>query len=97
MFRAEGPLGAMRLYQTANPSELLYLTTDPGETPLVLPPWTRDDPELAEMIDEGHARRREARHREARRCSPTPSGYPTADELRDVYERAREYFGNAQQ
>jgi hypothetical protein len=79
MFRAEGPLGAMRLYQAVKPSELLYFTTDPGETPLVLPPWTRDDPVLAELIDEGHERRRRARHREDRRCSPTPFGYAASE------------------
>lgn len=82
--------------QQAKPSELLYLTTDPRETPLVLPPWSRDDPELSQMIDEGHARRRQARRREDRRCSPTPSGYPTMDELRAAYERARDFFASAQ-
>lgn len=35
------------------PSELLYLTSDPHEVPLVLPPWARDVPELAELIDRG--------------------------------------------
>ncbi len=76
--------------QQIKPSELLYLTTDPRETPLALPPWTRDDPEMAKMIDEGHARRREARHREDRRCSPTPSGYPTVVECSEAASRELE-------
>lgn len=59
--------------QQFKPSELLYLTTDPRETPLALPPWTRDDPELAKMIDEGHARRRKP----DMRCSLTPPAIPS--------------------
>lgn len=37
--------------------ELLYLTTDPAEVPLVMPTWVRQLPVLAELIDEGHRRR----------------------------------------
>lgn len=39
--------------------ELLYLTTDPLEIPLVMPLWARQIPELALMIDEGLRRRAE--------------------------------------
>lgn len=43
------------------PSELLYGTTDPRETPLVIPGWARDiAPEIGKAIDDGHALRREA-------------------------------------
>lgn len=59
--------------QRFKPSELLYLTIDPRETPLALPPWARDDPELAKMIDEGHARRRKP----DTRCSLTPVTKPS--------------------
>lgn len=35
-------------------SELLYLTSDPNETPLVMPTWAREIPDLAAKIDAGH-------------------------------------------
>jgi hypothetical protein len=35
-------------------SELLYLTSDPNENPLVMPTWARDIPALAEKIDAGY-------------------------------------------
>jgi hypothetical protein len=38
-------------------SELLYRTTDPAETPLVMPTWARAVPELAALIDAGLQRR----------------------------------------
>jgi hypothetical protein len=79
MYQAVGAIGAMRLHQVVKPCELLYFTTDPHETPLVLPPWARDIPELAKMIDEGHARRR----RPDTRCSPTPDVSP----IREARER----------
>lgn len=47
----------------ANPiatSELLYGTTDPRETPLIMPAWARQVPELAKQIDSGYAMRRAA-------------------------------------
>jgi hypothetical protein len=48
-------------------SELLYLTTDPGETPLVMPTWARSVPELAAAIDEGHRRRAQFPYTDAER------------------------------
>lgn len=36
------------------PSELLYLTSDPNETPLVMPAWARSVPDLAAKIDAGY-------------------------------------------
>ena len=41
-------------------SELLYGTTDPHETPLVMPARPRQVPELAKQIDDGYALRRAA-------------------------------------
>lgn len=47
--------------------ELLYLTTDPMEIPLVMPTWARSVPELAEKIDEGLKRRAEYPYTDAER------------------------------
>lgn len=35
-------------------SELLYLTSDPNETPLVMPTWAREVTDLAAKIDAGY-------------------------------------------
>lgn len=48
-------------------NELLYLTTDPAETPLVMPPNARDLPGLGDLIDEGHRRRAEFPYTDAER------------------------------
>lgn len=54
--------------------ELLYLTTDPLETPLVVPTWARDIPELAAAIDEGHRRRAEFPYIDRERALMTTTG-----------------------
>ena len=40
--------------QLMQESELLYLTSDPNETPLVMPTWTHNVPDLAAKIDAGY-------------------------------------------
>lgn len=80
MFRAEGAIGEMRLHPAIKPSELLYQTSDPCETPLVMPTWARKVPILAAKIDAGYELHRRGHEIAAERgittCCPVSHAWP---------------------
>lgn len=51
-------------------AELLYQTSDPSETPLVMPTWARKIPVLAALIDAGYELHRRGHEIAAERGIP---------------------------
>lgn len=64
----------LRAIEPLRAAELLYSTTDPYETPLVMPAWAREIAAIAKQIDDGYDLRRAA-------------GLPVDGSLPDDWER----------